>query len=94
MVGDRILRYDTASYFIATVELPASGWVVEATPAQPYMAVSMKLDRASLSSLILDMPDASEGRTAGFAVSAVTPDLLDAWSRLLSLLDTPATRPG
>ena len=89
MIGDRVLRYDPASYFIATVELPASGWVVEATLAKPYVAVSMRLDRASLSSLILDMPDSSEGQIAGFAVSAVTPDLLDAWSRLLSLLDTP-----
>jgi AraC-like DNA-binding protein len=93
MIGDRLLRYDPASYFIATVELPASGWVVEATPAKPYVAVSMKLDRESLSSLISDMPSASEGQTRGFAVSAVTPDLLDAWSRLLSLLDTPQDVP-
>jgi hypothetical protein len=53
----------------------------------------MKLDRESLSSLISDMPSASEGQTRGFAVSAVTPDLLDAWSRLLSLLDTPQDVP-
>jgi AraC-like DNA-binding protein len=89
MIGDHILRYDPASYFIATIELPASGCIIEATRAQPYIAVSMKLDPAALSALILDMPDASEGQAAGFAVSAVTPGLLDAWSRLLSLLDTP-----
>lgn len=93
MIGDRILRYDPASYFIATIELPASGWIVEATPARPYVAVSMKLDRTALSALILDMPAAPEGQTAGFAVSAVTPDLLDAWSRFLSLLDTPDDAP-
>ena len=89
MIGDRLLRYDPASYFIAAVEIPVSGWVVEATPERPYVAVSLRLDRESLSALILDMPGGSEGQTAGFAVSAVTPDLLDAWSRLLSLLDTP-----
>ena len=93
MIGDRLLRYDPASYFIATIELPASGWVVEATPAKPYIAVSMRLDRECLSSLISDMPSASEGQTRGFAISAVTPDLLDAWSRLLSLLDTPQDVP-
>lgn len=93
VIGDRVLRYDSASYFIATVEVPASGWVVEATRSQPYMAVSMKLDRASLASLILEMPIAPEGQTAGFAVSAVTPELLDAWSRLLALLDTPDDAP-
>ena len=93
MIGDRLLRYDPASYFIATIELPASGWVVEATPTKPYIAVSMRLDTECLSSLISDMPSASEGQTRGFAISAVTPDLLDAWSRLLSLLDTPQDVP-
>ena len=93
MIGDRILRYDPASYFIATIDLPACGWVVEATPAKPYVAVSLKLDRESLSSLVLDVPGGAEGQTAGFAVSAVTPDLLDAWSRFLSLLDTPEDVP-
>ena len=88
-IGNRVLRYDPASYFIATVDLPASGWVVEGTRTHPYVAVSMKLDRALLSSVILDMPDVVDGETAGFAVSAVTPDLIDAWSRLLALLDAP-----
>ncbi len=89
MIGDRLLRYDPASYFITSVELPASGWVVEATPAKPYVAVTLRLDRASLSGLISDMPVAAEGETRGFGVSAVTPDLLDAWARLIALLDTP-----
>ena len=93
MIGDRVLRYDCASYFIATIELPATGWVIEATAGQPYIAVSMKLDRDCLASLILDMPPAAEGDVSGFAVSAVTPDLLGAWSRLLSLLDTPGDVP-
>ena len=93
MIGDRTLRYDPSSYFIATVDLPASGCVVEASPAKPYIAVSMKLDRASLAALILDMPAAPEGDISGFAISAVTPHLLDAWLRLLSLLEAPDDAP-
>jgi AraC-like DNA-binding protein len=93
IIGDRILRYDPASYFIATIDLPARGWVVEASPQEPYVAVSLKLDQQMLGALILDMPHGAEGPTAGFAVSAVTPDLLDPWCRLLSLLDTPEDVP-
>ena len=89
LIGDQTLRYDPANYFVATVELPASGRVIEATAAKPYIAVSMKLDRSSLASVISDMPAVSEGQTTGFAVSAVTPELLDAWARLVALLDTP-----
>ena len=91
--GDRVLRYDPASYFIATIDLPARGWVVEASDARPYVAVSMKLDQQALAALIMDMPPGDEGQTAGFAVSAVTPDPLDAWSRLIALLDTPEDIP-
>lgn len=91
--GDRVLRYDPASYFIATVELPTSSWVIEGTESRPYLAFSLMLDRLALSSLILDMPSAPEGGTTGYGVSAVTPDLLDALSRLLSLLDAPGDVP-
>ncbi|SEN04247.1 AraC-type DNA-binding protein [Sphingomonas gellani] len=93
MIGDRTLRYDPASYFIATIDLPACGWVVEASAAKPYVAVSIRLNRESLSALVPDVAGGAEGDTAGFAVSAVTPDLLDACSRLLSLLDTPEDVP-
>jgi AraC-like DNA-binding protein len=93
MIGNRVLRYDPASYFVTTIDLPARGWVVEATPAMPYLAVSMRFDRDCLSALILDMPHAPDGDTAGFAVSPVTLPLLDAWVRLLGLLDTPDDLP-
>ncbi len=89
MIGDRLLRYDPASYFVSAIDLPARGWVVEATPDRPYLSVSLKLDRECLSALMLEMPAAPEGETTGFAVHAVTPALLDAWTRLLTLLDAP-----
>lgn len=87
VIGNQVLRYDPASYFIAAVELPATGCVIEASPARPYVAVSLKLDMDCLTSLILDTPPQADGCVAGFAVSAVTPELLDAWLRLLSLFD-------
>jgi AraC-like DNA-binding protein len=89
MIGDRLLRYDPASYFIASVELPATGCVLEASPEHPYMAVSMALDRPLLAELLSDIPMMPEGHTAGFAVSAVTPQLLGSFLRLLELLDAP-----
>jgi AraC-like DNA-binding protein len=99
MIGERRLRYDPASYFIASLELPASGLVVEASPQQPYIALTLKLDREGLAALLPEVPVMAEGqgtafavRTA-FAVSPVTPQLLDAWLRLLGLLDAPQDIP-
>lgn len=89
MIGDRLLRYDPASYFIATLELPASGQVIEATEESPYVCVSLALNKDTIATLLPDVPAQPEGQTAGFGVSPVTPQLLDPWFRLLTLLETP-----
>ena len=88
-IGDRRLRYDPASYFIATVELPASGCVRLNRPDEPYLAVSLDLDGDRLAPLLLEATDLTQPGEAAFAVNPVTPELLDAWLRLLRLLDTP-----
>ena len=89
MIGDRLLRYDPACSFIASLELPVSGRVVEASPDKPYIGVALTIERAMLADLLATMPSSPEGQTSGFAVTPVTPDLLDAWAQLLALLDTP-----
>lgn len=88
-IGDRRLRYDPARYFIATVELPASGCVKLDTSGERYLAVSLELDSDRLTSVLLDVEDVPAASEPAFAVNPVTPDLLDAWSRLLQLLDAP-----
>ncbi|MBI1210872.1 MAG: helix-turn-helix domain-containing protein [Alphaproteobacteria bacterium] len=88
-IGDQRVRYDPANYFIASLELPATGCVVDASAEKPYVGVSMALDREVLAALISDAPSNGNGEAAGFGVSPVTPELLDAWLRLLRLLDTP-----
>jgi AraC-like DNA-binding protein len=89
MIGDRVLRYDPASMFIASLELPVSGRIVEASADKPYIVASLRIDRAALADLIAGLPASPEGETAGFGVTAMTPELLAAWGQLLALLDTP-----
>ena len=93
MIGDRLLRYDPACNFIASLELPVSGRVVEASPDKPYIGVALTIERTMLADLLTTMPASPEGQTSGFAVRPVTPDLLDAWAQLLALLDTPEDIP-
>ena len=88
-IGDRRLRYDPASYFIATVELPASGCVRLNQPDEMYLAVSLDLDGDRLAPLLTEAADAPLVAEPAFAVNPVTPELLDAWLRLLRLLDAP-----
>lgn len=91
IVGEQLLRYDPASYFIASVELAASGRISEASPERPYVSVSIALDREALAALLPEVEAAprAEAGVPGFAVSPVTPDLVDACLRLVRLLERP-----
>ena len=88
-IGNRRLHYDPASYFIATVELPATTCVRMNQPGDVYLAVSLDLDSDRVASLPLEVGPPVPAVEPAFAVNPVTPELLDAWLRLLRLLDTP-----
>jgi len=89
-IGDRTLRYDTNHFFIASIDVPASGAIIEDSPEAPYVAARLAIDQDLLADLVVDIPRDADGKTAAFAVGAMTPELLDAWSRMLRLLDAPS----
>ena len=91
-VGGQTLHYDPATYFVMSVDLPAAG-VVRATPdGQRYLAVSLTLDASIIANLLADLPDTPErpAQEAAFSVASTTPELLDAWLRMLRLMQHPA----
>lgn len=94
-VGDQALDYDPATYFVMSVELPAAGAVRPAADGSPYLAVALTLDAAVLADLFSVLPDpaAPPPTERGFSVAPVTPELLDAWVRMLRLMDQPADIP-
>ncbi|WP_027597918.1 AraC family transcriptional regulator [Pseudomonas sp. MOIL14HWK12:I2] len=90
-VGDRTLRYDPATYFVMSIDLPAVGAVHAAGTGEPYLAVSLTLDPTVLVTLLADLPKPM-GRyenDPGFSVAAITPELMDAWVRMLRLMGNP-----
>jgi AraC-like DNA-binding protein len=92
LLGEKLFEYDSAKYLIASVDLPITGVVCEASAKTPYLALSFVLDPAVLAAMLLDMPQSADGGKPfpGLAVSPMTPDLLDPVLRLLRLLDRPA----
>jgi AraC-like DNA-binding protein len=87
-VGDRTLRYDPATYFVMSIDLPAVGSVHPAETGEPYLAVSLTLDPTVLSTLFADLPKPASrlDHTPGFSVASMTTDLMDAWVRMLRLM--------
>ena len=96
LIGDRLLQYGAAQCFAASLDLPATGCVVDATARDPYIVVSLALDHDAVTDLLADMPPtaAAEAEAAsGFGVAPATAELLEAWDHLLALLDAPADIP-
>jgi len=95
-VGDRTLHYDAATYFVMSVDLPAVGVLRPSEDGEPYLAVSLTLDPTVLSTLLTDLPAPSpvDDGAAAFSVAAVTPELMDAWVRMLRLMQQPADIPA
>ncbi|MET2831968.1 AraC family transcriptional regulator [Mesorhizobium shangrilense] len=88
-VGDRTLRYDPATYFVMSVDLPAVGSVHRSDDGDPYLAISLTLEPAIVANLLADLPKPAGGHlySPGFSVAPVTPELLDAWVRMLRLME-------
>lgn len=89
------LHYDPATYFVMTVDLPAVGAVHAASDGSPYLAVALTLDAGILGRLLDDLPDSvptgvASRPIAAFSVATVTPELMDAWVRMLGLMERPA----
>lgn len=84
--------YDPLNYLVASVTLPVTGQVVEATPEVPYLSLKLDIDPAMISSLLAEagpigLPNPSANRA--LFVDRLDPSMLDAVIRLLRLLDAP-----
>jgi AraC-like DNA-binding protein len=91
LIGDRILRYDSGHYFVYTVEVPATGQVVGASADQPYLAIGFRYDPRIVAALLADVPPTIDRH--GLTTLPIDEDLLDAWWRMIRLLDRPADIP-
>lgn len=90
-VGQQTYHYDPATYFVMSVDLPAVGQVYPSPEGEPYLAVSLTLEPKVVATLIADLPKPAGGTlySSGFSVAPVTDELLDAWRRMLGLMDKP-----
>ncbi|MBL8644128.1 MAG: AraC family transcriptional regulator [Rhodospirillaceae bacterium] len=99
MIGEDVLVYDTHNYLAVSVDMPATGQVLEASARKPYLCIKLDLDMGQIAELMIAMgldravPAQRKLPPRGMAVAALTPDLLDAVVRLLTLLATPQDIP-
>nr|WP_132280998.1 AraC family transcriptional regulator [Neorhizobium sp. JUb45] len=87
-VGTRVLRFYPASYFVVPVHLPAIGQVSSDDAGGPFLAVSLALDPSVIAS-VLGGDGGACRENSEFVVSNAGPDHIDAWLRMMRLIDHP-----
>lgn len=89
-IGDQILHFVPATYFVVPVDLPALGQVCGDAPGATYLALSLTLDPVVIAAMLADLCEKDDKvESEAFAVSAATPELIDAWLRMMRLVDRP-----
>lgn len=91
-LGEETFVYDAQRFLITSVDLPVVAQIIEASSDKPYVGLTMELDLRLTGQLMLglDMPSVRPYRERlGIAVSATSAHLLDAFERLIKLLDSP-----
>jgi AraC-like DNA-binding protein len=97
VLGEDVYVYDAHRFLITSVDLPVVTQIIEASRDKPYLGLTMELDLRLLAQLMLDnhVPSAHHAKDRlGVAVSEVTMPLLDAFTRLLDLLEHPEDIPA
>lgn len=96
MLGEETYQYGAAQYLVVSVDLPLSGFVIEATSDKPYLGFKLNLDPAQLCDIIAQIQPGigkKENSVRGLFVSDADVPLIDCATRLTRLLDTPQDIP-
>ena len=98
LAGGEAYPYNINRFLITSLDIPANSQVVTASADNPCLGLAFKLDLRTMAELIaqggLPLPtERSNDRGVGIGLGAVTPVLLEAFKRLLNLLDEPETIP-
>lgn len=91
-LGNSAYRYDSERYLVATVELPITGKVVEASAKEPYLSLRIDLDPALIGSVMVEsgLPSPSgQADAKAVFVSPLHSNILDAVVRVTRLIESP-----
>ncbi|MFL6516557.1 MAG: AraC family transcriptional regulator [Bacillus sp. (in: firmicutes)] len=92
LLSQERFQYGPADYLVASVKLPITGQVTEASSQVPYLALKLELTPSQILEVLRESEmsvDKKENPKRGMYVSKIEPSLLDAVTRLARLLEHP-----
>ncbi|MET0793306.1 MAG: AraC family transcriptional regulator, partial [Polyangiaceae bacterium] len=99
-VGERQLDHRPGTFLLASIDVPVVCTVIDCSPERPYLGLAVKLDRAAVASLLVDLPpaperelDAAQAELEPMTISPTTPAMDDALLRFVRLVEAPEDVP-
>lgn len=97
-IGSEEYRHGELHCLVTEVDMPGLVRITEASPERPFLALSMRLDKHLITQLSAEISPAvlsysQDYSCRGTIVTEVEYELLDAFSRLVDLLDHPTRIP-
>jgi AraC-like DNA-binding protein len=91
VLGSRTFDYAAGQFLVITVHLPLTSHITAASDGEPFVGCSLPLDAPTIAQLLLESrpPARSAPDGPALSVSDATPDLIDAFTRLLKLAGSP-----
>lgn len=89
-LGEDYFVYDAQHYLITSVHLPTVVQITEASPEKPYLGLRLTFDLGEIAQLMADSqlpPPRTQQSRRGMAIGEVTLPQLNAFLRLIDLLD-------
>jgi AraC-like DNA-binding protein len=89
-------RYSPADYLVASVHLPATAQVIEASPDVPYLSLTLEFTSSQILEVLRDTEirvDPKKDAKRAMFLSSVDSSMLNAVIRLARLLDSPKDIP-
>lgn len=89
-IGNQVLWFEPASYTLIPIDVPAIGQIHSDAPNRPFLAVGLTLDPVVIATMFGDLCDTRPTlREPDFSATAASPEMMDAWLRMMRLVDRP-----
>lgn len=88
-LGSESYIYNENQLIVTSIDIPTVGSIVEASPEKPFMTLVLELDNYIIGQLLSEGNYTNISVRRGMGITSADEMLLDAFYRLISLLDQP-----
>lgn len=96
LLGNKNLSYGPGQSLLTTMDLPVSYHITQATATEPYLGIMLKFDRSVVTQIAAKLEARRPGKKEAFepiSIERLNAPVLDAFHRLVSLLNEPSLIP-